>query len=95
MSYIKCYEDGSHCDLGCVQQWVELVQRWDCCVDFDGAQRFRTPRGLEEIKRRFAWDEGNSTLYVLTEVFQSYATMWTEGLGDRACNAEPDEVPHD
>jgi len=49
-------------------------------VRYMGAQRFRTPRGLEEIKRRFAWDEENSTLIVLTRVFQSYATMWSEGV---------------
>lgn len=49
-------------------------------VRFIGAQRFRTPRGLEEIKQRFAWDDQNSTLVVLTRVFQSNATMWTEGV---------------
>src|SRR5436309_1226065 len=49
-------------------------------VRFMGAQRFRTPRGLEEIKRRFAWDDQNSTLAVLTSIFQAYATMWSEGV---------------
>jgi len=48
-------------------------------VRYMGAQRFRTPRGLEEIKRQFAWDQ-NSTLVVLTRLFQAYATMWTEGV---------------
>ena len=58
----------------------QICEAFQPFVHYMGAQRFRTPRGLEEIKRRFAWDEGNSTLYVLTNVFQSYATMWTEGV---------------
>jgi hypothetical protein len=49
-------------------------------VHYMGAQRFRTPRGLEEIKRQFAWHDQNSTLVTLTSVFQSYSTMWSEGL---------------
>ncbi len=62
----------------------KICEAFQPFVHYMGAQRFRTPRGLEEIKRRFAWDEGNSTLYVLTEVFQSYATMWTEGVWEIA-----------
>ena len=62
----------------------QICEAFQPFVHYMGAQRFRTPRGLEEIKRRFAWDEGNSTLYVLTEVFQSYATMWTEGVWEIA-----------
>lgn len=49
-------------------------------VRYMGAQRFRTPRGLEEIKQRFAWSDQNSTLAVLTSIFQAYATMWSEGV---------------
>jgi hypothetical protein len=47
-----------------------------------GAQRFRTPRGLDEIKRRavYSTDKQNAVLATLSLVFQSYATMWTEGV---------------
>jgi hypothetical protein len=58
----------------------QICEAFQPFVRYIGAQRFRTPRGLEEIKQRFSWDQGNSTLYVLTRVFQSYATMWSEGV---------------
>jgi hypothetical protein len=51
-------------------------------VGYMGAQRFRTPRGLDEIKRR-AKVEGNSpnaALIALQRIFQAYGTMWTEGV---------------
>jgi hypothetical protein len=52
-------------------------------VRYMGAQRFRTPRGLEEIRRLFAkdaWNNQNSTLLTLVQAFQAYATMWSEGV---------------
>jgi hypothetical protein len=47
-----------------------------------GAQRFRTPRGLDEIKKRTPWGGGgpNAALNTLQHVFQSYTTMWSEGV---------------
>lgn len=47
-----------------------------------GAQRFRTPRGLDEIKRRATWEDAshNTILAALSRVFQAYSTMWTEGV---------------
>ena len=47
-----------------------------------GAQRFRTPRGLDDLKKRASWeaDSPNATLIALACVFQAYATMWAEGV---------------
>ena len=48
-----------------------------------GAQRFRVPRGLDEIKTRAAWQDDrqkNKVLTALASVFQSYTTMWMEGV---------------
>ncbi len=47
-----------------------------------GAQRFRTPRALDEIKRdsQFSKDTNNAALDKLRVVFQSYITMWSEGV---------------
>jgi hypothetical protein len=46
-----------------------------------GAQRFRTPRGLDEVRRRAATsNRQNATMMALREIFQSYSTMWTEGV---------------
>jgi hypothetical protein len=52
-----------------------------------GAQRFRVPRGLDEIKKRAAWQDDtnkNKVLAALASVFQSYTTMWTEGVWEIA-----------
>jgi hypothetical protein len=49
-----------------------------------GAQLFRTPRGLDFIKSRArSVDSGavqNAALFTLQAVFQSYSTIWTEGV---------------
>lgn len=52
-----------------------------------GVQRFRTPRGLDEIKRRafFSNDQGpNGALVVLPQIFELYTTMWMEGVWEFA-----------
>jgi len=51
-----------------------------------GAQRFRTPKGLDEIRKRTAWiyPGPNAALQALQIVFQSYATMWMEGVWEFA-----------
>jgi len=51
-----------------------------------GAQRFRTPRGLDEIRKRATWESKNqnATLAALAGVFQAYATMWAEGVWEIA-----------
>jgi hypothetical protein len=60
-------------------------------VGYMGAQRFRTPRGLDEIKKK-ATVEGsnpNAALIALQRIFQAYGTMWSEGVWEfvRACNS--------
>jgi Protein of unknown function (DUF4238) len=47
-----------------------------------GAQRFRTPRGLDEIKKRASSENQrpNAVMVALQSVFQSYTTMWMEGV---------------
>jgi hypothetical protein len=45
-----------------------------------GAQRFRTPRGLDYLKRETRQADHNLTLGILGRFFQVYTTMWTEGI---------------
>jgi hypothetical protein len=48
-----------------------------------GAQRFRTPRGLDEIRKRSAAankNDSNAALIALRRMFQAYGTMWAEGI---------------
>lgn len=51
-----------------------------------GAQRFRTPRGLDEIKKMslFGRRGPNAALEALQAVFQAYTTMWAEGVWEFA-----------
>jgi hypothetical protein len=51
-------------------------------VPYMGAQRFRTPRGLDDIREaaHFLSDSSNAVLAALQSSFQSYGTMWTEGV---------------
>jgi hypothetical protein len=53
-------------------------------VSYIGAQRFRTPRGLDDIRKRAAWRQmvvgQNSTLAALADGFQAYQTMWMEAI---------------
>ena len=58
----------------------DIVEAFRHLTPYMGAQRFRTPRGLDEIKKRATWnDHPNATLLALGEIFQAYTTMWTEG----------------
>jgi len=45
-----------------------------------GAQRFRTPRGLDYLKRRTNQDDKNAILAMMQRFFQMYSTMWSEGI---------------
>ncbi|HXN26079.1 MAG TPA: hypothetical protein VN902_03095 [Candidatus Acidoferrales bacterium] len=45
-----------------------------------GAQRFRTPKGLDYLKERTGQPDHNVTLGVLRRFFQIYTTMWSEGI---------------
>jgi hypothetical protein len=49
-----------------------------------GAQRFRTPRGLDFIKKTARSGDHNATLVALQGVFQAYTTMWAEGVWEIA-----------
>jgi hypothetical protein len=43
-----------------------------------GAQRFRTPRGLDWLKRQSRADQ--TVLVLLTQIFRAHETMWMEGI---------------
>ena len=45
-----------------------------------GAQRFRTPRGLDLIKKQYQLDDHTQTLMVMNGLFQAFGTMWMEGV---------------
>jgi hypothetical protein len=46
-------------------------------ITYMGAQRFRTPRGLDLIRKR-AGSGRNATLQLMMRMFQMYTTVWTE-----------------
>jgi len=58
----------------------EVVESFRYFNAYMGAQRFRTPRGLLEMKKRFGWRQQLPTLVVLRSMFEAYATMWSEGV---------------
>ena len=45
-----------------------------------GAQRFRTPRGLDWLKRQARTSNHNQTLEIMERNFQQHTTMWAEGV---------------
>jgi hypothetical protein len=49
-------------------------------VQYIGAQRFRTPRGLDWIKRHVGSADHNQALIDMSRIFEAYATMWSEGI---------------
>lgn len=51
-------------------------------VRYMGAQRFRTPRGLDFIRKQatFVRKSQNAVLTALASSFEAFATMWTEGI---------------
>jgi hypothetical protein len=49
-------------------------------VRYMGAQRFRTPRALDLIKKRFGSGNHNVTLRVMQDLFELHGTMWMEGV---------------
>jgi hypothetical protein len=58
----------------------ETHTAFDNLAPYMGAQRFRTPRALDLIKKRTGTAHHNIALAMLREVFQSHTTMWTEGV---------------
>jgi hypothetical protein len=61
------YKDGIH-------------EAFKALVAYMGAQRFRTPRGLDWIKRAGSTSDHTRTLMVMSELFQLYGAMWMEGV---------------
>lgn len=45
-----------------------------------GAQRFRTPSGLDRLAKRFQLVDKNASLIGMQQLFQQYGTMWMEGV---------------
>jgi hypothetical protein len=45
-----------------------------------GAQRFRTPRGLDWLKEQTRASDHNQTLAIMANSFQQHTTMWAEGI---------------
>jgi Sodium Bile acid symporter family len=55
-----------------------------------GAQRFRTPRGLDWLKGQTRASDHNQTLAIMAKSFQQHTTMWAEGIWEivRARNTQ-------
>lgn len=77
------------------QEAVALFANYDGFARFDpkqfgvlaaymGAQRFRTPRGLDYLKDKTKVSDPNIVLGVLQRFFQAYTTMWYEGIWEIA-----------
>lgn len=49
-------------------------------MQFLGAQQFRTPHGLDWIKRHVGSADHNQTLIYMSNLLDAYATMWAEGI---------------
>jgi len=49
-------------------------------VEYIGAQRFRTPHGLDWIKHHLGSADHNQTLIDMSSLFGAYGTMWSEGI---------------
>lgn len=49
-------------------------------VFYMGAQRFRTPRGLDLIEKQYGLADHTRALMIMNGIFQAYGTMWMEGV---------------
>jgi hypothetical protein len=49
-------------------------------VAYLGAQRFRTPHGLDWLAKHMGLRDRNVTLIAMQQLFQQYGTMWMEGV---------------
>lgn len=58
----------------------KLIESFRSFTAYMGAQRFRTPRGLEEVRKEFGWRHQLPAVVVLRSMFEAYATMWSEGV---------------
>jgi hypothetical protein len=57
-----------------------LMDAFQNLVSYLGAQRFRTPRSLDLIKKRVGDGDHNATLELMGRLFQLHTTVWTEGI---------------
>jgi hypothetical protein len=58
----------------------EMMKAYKGLLLYIGAQRFRTPRGLDWIEKRFPVHNHNETLMAMRQVFDQYRAMWMEGV---------------
>ncbi|HVB55955.1 MAG TPA: DUF4238 domain-containing protein [Candidatus Acidoferrales bacterium] len=56
------------------------VEMFRDLVFYMGAQRFRTPRGLDLIKKQYGLGDHTQALIIMNRLFQAYGTMWSEGI---------------
>jgi hypothetical protein len=59
---------------------ADIAEAFNSLVPYMGAQRFRTPRGLDWIKTTSQLHHQNDVLTVMQRVFQQHTTMWAEGI---------------
>jgi hypothetical protein len=57
----------------------DISEAFQPLLAYMGAQRFRTPRGLDWLSQTSERDR-QSVLLLLTRLFQAHGTMWTEGV---------------
>jgi hypothetical protein len=53
-------------------------------IMYMGAQRFRTPRGLDWVKRQMGAKDQTQGLIAMSNLFELYGTMWLEGVWEFA-----------
>jgi hypothetical protein len=62
----------------------EVGQAFQDLTVYMDAQRFRTPRGLDWIRKSADLRDQSQTLVFMQQVFQLHTTMWTEGVWEIA-----------
>lgn len=70
---VEVFADYNGCSAAATQIFQVLPQYMD-------AQRFRTPRGLDQLKVLTAAGSHNLTLMAMQRLYQLHTTMWTEGV---------------
>jgi hypothetical protein len=58
----------------------DIVEAHRHILPYMGAQRFRTPRGLDWLKERTRGGHKNAVLMMMQRWFQQHTTMWGEGV---------------
>jgi hypothetical protein len=60
--------------------WEGVHEAFQDLTPYMDAQRLRTPRGLDWIKKRADISDHHQTLLVMQQFFQLHETMWFEGV---------------